>query len=204
MNVQWRNALIGFGLVVGISLGLGLLGATGVPVYVVSTVVGGLVWMILSMLSGNRKMQLVPDADRRAALAAGPPAGMGLVYVYREGFYGRALGFNVLVDTLALGQLKSPMFARQAIAAGTHTLTADVTGFARSQLNGGSIQFEIQAGETQVYRLKQQVGMLQGQIQMMRESDTAAVLARLRKVPMIVVAAPTGAAGMPPSAGTAA
>ena len=204
MSVQWRNALIGFGLAFGISLGLSCLGARGTPVFVVSTVFAGLVWMILSMLSGNRKMQLARDADRQAALAAGPPAGMGLVYVYRKGFYGRALGFDVVVDTLALGQLKSPMFARRVIAAGTHTMTVDVTGFAGSQLKGGSIRFEIRAGETQVYRLKQQVGMLQGQIQMTRESDTAAALAGLRKVPMIVEATGTGVAAMPPSAGTAA
>ena len=199
MNVQWRNALIGFGLVVGISALMGFLGASGISVFAVSGGVGAMVWLLLAMLSGNQKMQLASPADRQAALAAPAPAGMGLVYIYRQGFYGRSLGFNVAIDALPLGQLKSPMFVRQAVSAGTHMLNTDVTGFAKSQVKGSVIRFEIQAGETQVYLLTQQVGMLQGHIQITQEVDPAAVLARLAKVPMIVPG-PTAVAGAPPPA----
>jgi hypothetical protein len=195
MSVKVRNALIGFAVAFLVSLVLGVLGA-GTSAGLLGMMLGIFTWYILSNLSSNRKVANVPDADRLAALSAPPPPGYGLVYVYREGFIGMAVGFDVALDGVTVAQLKSPRFTRLVVPSGSHSLAGGPKGFAGAQNKIGVTSFTLAAGETQVYRLKSQMGMLQNSVAVTPEPNPASILPKFAA--MTMVAPETSAAAMPP------
>jgi hypothetical protein len=195
MSVKVRNALIGFAVVFIVSFVLGALGA-GTSAGVLGMAVGFFTWYILSNLASNRKVANVSDGDRLAALSAPPPSGYGLVYVYREGFIGMAVGFDVALDGVTVAQLKSPRFTRLVVPAGSHSLAGGPKGFAGAQNKIGVTNFTLAAGETQVYRLKSQMGMLQNSVVVTPEPNPQAILPKFAA--MTMVAPETSAATIPP------
>jgi hypothetical protein len=195
MSLKVRNALIGFAVAFFVSLVLGALGA-GIYGGFLGMMLGVFTWYILSNLASNRKVANVSDGDRLAALSAPPPSGCGLVYVYREGFIGMAVGFDVALDGVTVAQLKSPRFTRLVVPAGSHTLAGGPKGFAGAQNKIGITNFSLTAGETQVYRLKSQMGMLQNSVIVTPEANPQSILPKFAA--MTMVAPETSAAAIPP------
>ncbi len=195
MSATVRNALIGFAVAFFVSLVLAFLGA-GSYIGLWGTLSGVFTWGILSNLSNNRKVTNVSDSDRLAALATAPPSGCGLVYVYREGFLGRAVGFDVVLDGIVVAQLKSPRFTRLVVPAGSHTLAGGPKGFAGAQNRMGSTGFSLSAGETQVFGFKTKMGAWQNTILVAPEANPEAILPKFRT--MTMVAPDTRAGAMPP------
>ena len=111
---------------------------------------------------------------------------MALLYVYREGFMGKQLGFDVLVDGQPAAQLKSPRFVRLVLVPGEHVLTVGTTGFAASQNKAASTSLSAVAGETVVLKAFVERGMAQNSIQLVREANPAAALGKLASIPMVV------------------
>ena len=114
-NRMIKNALIAFAVAFVIAVGLEFLNRWADPESsavspLIPTVTAIVVFSLLQMLSGNRKEVRVDDASRRSSLSAVAPAGQALLYIYREGFVGRLVGWNVSLDGAALAQLRSPRF----------------------------------------------------------------------------------------------
>ena len=204
MSKGLRNGIIAAGVILVISVGLGALGASSISVMATSCGIGAVVWYILQNLSGNRAVSSVTSAERARLLAEPPPPGQALIYVYREGFVGRAVGYDVVLDFVRVAQLKSPRCTRVVVSPGDHTLAANPPGFAGTQSKAGSIAFTIQPGETIVFALKLRVGMVQGAVELLRELDARTAVARLATITMVTpeitpaVSTPAGAAPPPP------
>ena len=77
---------------------------------VTGLIMGAFTAYIMANLAGNRKVATADPAAKAQALAFTPPAGKALIYLYREGFVGKAAGLNVAVDGKVVAQLKSPRF----------------------------------------------------------------------------------------------
>ncbi len=185
MSSRARNAAIGVGLVFVIGA-LGTAAGGGIYSVVVALVAGGGVWFALEIQANNRQVKTASDQERTTALASPPPHGMALLYVYREGFMGKQLGFDVLVDGQPVAQLKSPRFVRLILVPGEHALTVGTTGFAASQNKAASTSLSAVAGETVILKALVERGMAQNSIQLKREADPAAALGKLALIPMVV------------------
>ena len=143
------------------------------------------VWLLLFMLSGNREVRKVSDEDRTKALAQTPPPGYGLIYVYREGFIGKAAGFDVAINGVTVAQLKSPRFTQLVAPQGRHTVSAGLKAPGGFQSKEIPYSFELSAGETVVLSLRQKMGMMQGSVIVVRESDTRAAMKKLAGITMV-------------------
>jgi hypothetical protein len=148
-------------------------------------VFAGLTFFALQMRSGNRKEVRVDDANRQASLNAVAAPGQALLYVYREGFVGKVVGWNVCLDGNALAQLRSPRFTHTTLSPGSHTLNVALSGFAGAQHNPGEARFDAQPGEVIVFAIKAKMGALKSTLFFVREQDTRIALQKLAKVPMV-------------------
>ena len=200
MSLQVRNALIGFGVAFVISFGLKFAGGGNISI-VPAMVLGMFTWYFLSNVANNRKVQSVPDAERDAMLASSPSAGSGFVYVYRDGFMGKAVGMDVVVDSQQVAQLKSPRFTRLVLPAGDHTLAAGPKGFSGAQNKAAATAFALGEGETIVFALRLKAGMVQNSVTLEREADARVALSRLRLMTMVApdenAVNPAGVASIP-------
>jgi hypothetical protein len=189
-----KNLLIGFAVAFAVGVGFGLLdyfsGASSSTSFVLPVVLGFFTFLILQMLSGNRKEARVDDAARQSSLSAPAPAGQALLYIYREGFMGKAVGWNVSLDGKALAQLRSPRFTQTAISPGHHTLAVSLGGFAGTQNKPAETTFDAQLGEVIVFAMKSKMSALSNTLSFVREPDTRTALQKLAKIPM-VAAEPT-------------
>jgi hypothetical protein len=123
-------------------------------------------------------------------LSAPAPAGQALLYIYREGFMGKAVGWNVSLDGKALAQLRSPRFTQTTVGPGRHTLAVSLKGFAGSQNKPAETTFDAQLGEVIVFAMKSKMSALSNALCFIREPDTPTALQKLSKLPM-VAAEPT-------------
>jgi hypothetical protein len=185
-----KNLLISFAVVFAISFGLGLLErmndvSFGTSSTVLSMGLGFFTFFILHMMSGNRKEVRADNASRQASLSAVAPSGHALLYVYREGFMGKAVGWNVSLDGAALAQLRSPRFTQTAVSPGIHTLAVALSGFAGSQNKPTEMRFEAQSGEVIVFAMKSKMGALSNTLSFEREQDPQAALQKFSKMPMV-------------------
>ena len=206
MSKEWRNGLIGFAVAFVFCMLLAVSGAPLSTAYVAPIGFGVAIWFILSQLSNNRSVKNVRDADRNELLAAPPPAGAGLVYVYREGFVGKAVGFDVAFDGTIVAQLKSPRFTRLVALPGQHTLAAGPKSVTGLQPKAVATSFVIAAGEVIVYALHMQMGMVQNAVTVQRELSPEAAMGRLRTMTMVApdLSALPAHPGAPPPPPTAA
>jgi len=184
-----KNALIAFAVafVAGVGLGFleGLSGSSSETTFIIPVVVGVLVFFILQMRSGNRKEVRVAATDRHSSLNAVAPAGKALLYVYREGFMGKMVGWNVSLDGTALAQLRSPRFTQTTLSPGSHTLAVSLGGLAGTQNKPAETTFEAQSGEVIVMAMKSKMGALSNTLFFVREADVPAALQKLSKIPMV-------------------
>jgi hypothetical protein len=194
-----RNSLIAFAVALVVGLGIGFLNRLADPESptispIFPTVIAILVFFVLQMLSGNRKEVRVDDAGRQSSLHATAPAGQSLLYIYREGFVGKAVGWNVSLDGASLAQLRSPRFTQTTLSPGSHTLAASIGGFAATQNKPAETTFDAQPGEMIVFAMKSKMGAMSNTLIFVREADPSAVMQKLAKIPMVAPERPAGTA----------
>jgi hypothetical protein len=193
-----KNALIAFAVAFVIAVGLEFLNVWADPDSsaispVIPTVIAIIVFFVLQMLSGNRKEVRVDDAGRQSSLSAVAPDGKALLYVYREGFVGKMVGWNLSLDGATLAQLRSPRFTQTTLSPGTHTLAVSLGGMAGTQNKPAESTFEAQTGEVIVFAMKSKMGALSNTLLFVREPDPRAVLQKLAKMPMVAPEQTAGA-----------
>jgi hypothetical protein len=123
-------------------------------------------------------------AQQAAAVAMTPIAGKALVYVYREGFVGKAAGMNVALDGKPVAQLTSPRFTVVAVPPGPHTVSAAFGGLAGPQNKTAEAAFTAEAGGVHAFRITLYMGMLQNSIQLAPVADLGAVKGELGRMKM--------------------
>ncbi len=179
-----RSTVIAFVVAGSVAFFLGMRGISGIQTYLLCGLLGLLVSFGLNMLEGNRKVKVVPSAQRAAMLGMSPAPGTALVYVYRDTLRGALLGFDLRVDGRMVAQLKSPRFTGFALPAGEHTLSAGAGGFAGAQNKPAEITVSFADGETAVYLIRTVSGLTQNTLQFERQQARAA-LSKLAGMQMV-------------------
>ena len=177
-----KNALIAI-VVTVVGIVLVQWGTEGTYSYFGPIAVGCSLFYFLQMRSGNTKEIRMDDASRKASLDAVVPPGQALLYIYREGIVGKAVGWNVSLDGTGLAQLQSPRFIQTTVGPGTHTL-----GASAATHNPGETTFEAQDGEVIVFAMKSKsknMLAVTNNLSFVREQDTRAALQKLSKIPMV-------------------
>jgi hypothetical protein len=189
MSKYIRPILIGFVAAFVVSFGLAFtfarLGSSnlGISIYC-GLFIGAFTAYILANLAGNRKVVTADAAQHAAAVAMAPADGKTLVYVYREGFVGKAAGMNVAIDGKPVAQLTSPRFTVATVAPGEHTVSAAFGGLAGPQNKTAEEAFTAEAGGVHAFRITLSMGLLQNSIQLAPMPDLAAVKAALGRMKM--------------------
>ena len=190
-----KNALIGFGVAFALAFGLSFLATIGgsptqssIPV---AAAMGVVVFFILQMRSGNRNEVRGDDAAREVALQGPVPPGRAALYIYREGFAGKAVGFDVSLDGAPLAQLRSPRFTWTTVAPGTHKLSVGMNGGMSSQYKPTDLTIEAKAGDTLVYMIQTKMGALSTTLLLVPEPDPRGALSKLARIPMVTTESPT-------------
>jgi hypothetical protein len=182
--------ITGFVVALVVSLGLGaLMAAAGersnTPM-IAGVLLGAFTAYIMANLAGNRKVATADQAAKTEALQFTPPPGKGAVYLFREGFIGKAAGLNVAVDGKEVAQLKSPRFTRVIVSPGDHTVMAGFGGLAGAQNKATPSGFTVAAGQVAAFRFSIAMGALVNTVAVTPMPDLADVKQRLTKMPMTV------------------
>jgi hypothetical protein len=148
--------------------------------------VGAFTSYIMANLAGNRKVATADEAAKAEALSFTPPPGKALIYLYREGFVGKAAGLNVSVDGKVVAQLKSPRFTCVAVSPGEHRLSAAFGGLAGPQNASAETPVSLADGQTAAFRYGVSMGLMQNTIAVTPMPDLEAVKAALARMPMTV------------------
>jgi hypothetical protein len=189
-----KNVLIAFAVAFAAGVGLGFLnslsGSSSETMFTLPVVFGVLVFFILQMRAGNRKEVRVDAASRQSLLSAIAPTGQALLYVYREGFMGKMVGWNVSLDGVALAQLRSPRFTQTTLSPGSHTLAVTLGGLAGTQNKPAEATFEAKPDEVIVMAMKSKMGAISNTLFFVREADAAAALQKFSKMPMVAAEVP--------------
>lgn len=160
---------------------------------------GYVTYLLLGISSGNRKVTNASGDVRQAALTDPPPPGYGQVFVYRKAFVGRAIGFDLLVDSVPVAQLKSPRFTRLLVPTGEHVLSATRPVVGSAQRTAGAQSFSLAAGESAIFKLDD-AGLGGTTLPITRQADAAAAMARFRTMTMVLPDPPVPSTIARPSA----
>jgi len=79
-----------------------------------------LTWVFLS----NKKLALAGSDEERRALAFASDPERGVVYVFRDAYWGRLVGMDILVDGATVAQTRGKTFMRLELAPGDHVLSS--------------------------------------------------------------------------------
>jgi hypothetical protein len=190
MSKYMRAVLIG--VVVGfvVAFGLGALyamnGIRGSSMPTLSGLGAAVLTMyLLANLAGNRSGPGATADQKVKALAAQAPAGKALLYLYRQGFVAKLAGLNVSIDGRVAAQLKSPRFTCITVAPGTYVVTAGFGGLAGPQNKTSELTVQIPPDSIVALRMTMQMGMLQGSVAIVQQTDLAPVLRVLAGMTMI-------------------
>jgi hypothetical protein len=124
-----------------------------------------------------RKQQSADVGAQQAALSLQPPSGRALVIVHRQGFAGYGNAVGIALDGRAIAQLGMGRFTAFDVAPGTHRLGAAVATIA-SPGRPSELEVELAAGQTAVFHASFSFAiarLLQGQVDLVRDPDPAAV-----------------------------
>jgi hypothetical protein len=153
---------------------------------------GAITAFAMANLVGTKGSKPATPAQKEAALAFRAEPGQALLIVFREGFVGKAVGLNLMLDGVAAAQLKSPRFTALSIAPGAHTLSAGFGGLAASQNRPVEEAFTAAAGDLVAFRAVMSMGMAKNTIRLERVDDRASLASKLNAMIMV---APHGQAG---------
>lgn len=184
---------------VAISFVLGLAAsASGQPpslsTWLPGMIFGVLTAFVMANLVGTKGSKAATPAQKEAALAFRAEPGQALLIVFREGFVGKAVGLNLMLDGVAAAQLKSPRFTALSIAPGAHTLSAGFGGLAASQNRPVEEAFTVSPGDVVAFRAVMSMGMAKNTIRLERIDDRASLGSKLKAMIMVAPHAPAGAA----------
>jgi hypothetical protein len=149
-----------------------------------------LVFAIRRVRSSSRKEVLLDNATRRSSLSAVAPAGQALLYIYRDGFNGRLVGWDVSLDGAALAHVRSPRFTQTTLGPGPHTLTVSLGDLAGTKNKPAEATFEAQAGDVIVIAMNMK--LTGGTLGFVREQDVRTALQKFSKMPMVAANRPAG------------
>ncbi len=176
---------VGFGLALLIALLTTLAGETNMGEAVLVGIFGSIAAaFVYGNLSGNRAVAKASDADKTAALAAAPPQGKALVFVYRDAYVGKLVGMDIAIDERPVAQIKSPRFTMVTVSPGRHVMSAGFSGFAGAQVKRESDPFDFAPGTTTVLKIANRIGLVQGGLKFEMQPDLAAAKQRLARMPM--------------------
>lgn len=184
------GAAVAFVISFGINFLLAYNGAEpGMSGWLMGLPIGMAVMAIVANVAGRRKVTVADAETRRAALAMTPPAGQGMVVVFREGFVGKRNGVDVTVDGREITQLLSPQFTAVNLAPGRHSLNARLAGQMNAGARQGDASFDLVAGQAVVFRITLKMGAMTGHVEMERIADPAPVMGKVAKMKMVLAAA---------------
>jgi len=146
---------------------------------------GVFVGYIFANLAGNKKLPIASGQEKAAALELKPPAGKGLLVVYREGFVAKLAGLNVAVDGTDFAQLTAPKFTSLALPPGAHTLTCGFGGLAGPQSKPGVFNFDVAEGQVAGVGIGVSMGMVQGSMKFTPIASVEALRAKVAGMPMV-------------------
>ncbi|HEX7761751.1 MAG TPA: hypothetical protein VF459_19750 [Caulobacteraceae bacterium] len=181
------GTVLAFVIAFGLAFTFSRLGApnTSISIYC-GLFVGIFTAYILANLAGNRKVATADTGQLSRALAMAAPADAALVYVYRQGFVGKAAGMNVIIDGKTVAQLTSPRFTVVKAAPGQHDIFAAFGGLAGPQNKAAATAFTAEPGAVLVFRLNLSMGMVQNTINVTPVPDLAEVKRALSTMKMTV------------------
>ncbi|WP_404336376.1 hypothetical protein AB2M62_19090 [Sphingomonas sp. MMS12-HWE2-04] len=157
----------------------------GAVKFVLPMVLGSGLFTGLNRRSGNRRMP-VTNGIRKAELLAFPPrAGSGWVVVLREKRAAtRSLGFDVVVDRVAIAQLMPKRFTMIALPAGAHQLSVDVPG-ARGDFAVVPLDITVGADTVLIFAIRASMGLLRSPLRFDPVADTPALRATLAQFQLV-------------------
>jgi hypothetical protein len=158
---------------------------TGLHTWMPGFIFGVLTAFVMANLVGTKGGKAASAEQKAAALAFRAEPGQALLIVFREGFVGKAVGMNLMLDDQAVAQLKSPRFTALSIAPGAHTLAAGFSGLAASQNKAVEERFTAAPDDVVAYRAVMSMGMAKNTIRMERVDDRAFLDAKLKTMTMV-------------------
>lgn len=181
--------VVAFAINFGISFLLAVNGAEPLgSSWVVSGMIGCAVAAVIANVAGRRKVTMADAGTRAAALSMTPPAGQGMVVVYREGFMGKRNGVDVALDGQVLTQLLSPQFTAINMPPGRHNLNATLAGDMNAGARQGDAAFDIAAGQAIVFRIGLKMGLATGHVELTRIDDLSPVMSKVGRMKMVMAA----------------
>ena len=163
------------------------------PIWLPGLIFGAITAFAMANLVGTKGSKAATPAQKEAALAFRAEPGQALLIVFREGFVGKAVGLNLVLDGVAAAQLKSPRFTALSIGPGAHTLSAGFGGLAASQNRPVEEAFTVAAGDVVAFRAVMSMGMAKNTIRLERIDDRASLASKLKAMIMVAPHAPAGA-----------
>ena len=82
------------------------------------------VYSVVLVLSRNRKVRFASPEDDRRAKEFAPDPRLGAVYVFRDAYFGKMVGVDVLVDGAPAAQTRGRTFVRVDVTPGRHVVTS--------------------------------------------------------------------------------
>ena len=176
----------------GVAFGLSVLGGSGgeangldLSSVGMGVTVSSVILVIGWSLSGNVKLRRMSGAERLAALAAEPPAGMGAIVIIRQGWPGKFVGMDLSLDGRRVAQLKSPSCVRVLAPAGRRQLS----GYMMQAYKSGpgapqAMAVDVTAGET-VFLLARFVTGWKGGLILEQAPDGTAARRLAERTPMV-------------------
>ncbi|GGL31871.1 hypothetical protein [Caulobacter rhizosphaerae] len=155
------------------------------PIWLPGLIFGAITTFAMANLVGTKGSKAATPAQKEAALAFRAEPGQALLIVFREGFVGKAVGLNLVLDGVAAAQLKSPRFTALSIAPGAHVLAAGFGGLAASQNRPVEERFTAAPGDLMAFRAVMSMGMAKNTIRLERVDDRATLAAKLKAMTMI-------------------
>ena len=150
-----------------------------------------MVFFVLQMLSGNRQeVRVDAEAARQSSLHAAAPAGQALLYIYREGFMGKAaVGWKCVAGW---GNAAGPARAAPALPQTTLSPGSPHSGSqyrwlrpaTPEQTRGNDLRCTTLA-KSLFSPWKSKMGALSNTLIFLREADAPTALQKLSKVPMV-------------------
>lgn len=113
----------------------------------------GVVAAISGTGGGNQRVAPAARSDEAAAKRCAPAADRATVYVFRDAFYGKLAGLDVLLDGAPVGQTRGRTFYRLELPPGDHLVVS------RNPRDGSQHEQRVHAGSGSLVFLEQRVSM---------------------------------------------
>ena len=150
--------------------------------------VGAIIGTLRKGLAGNRSERRLDGAERTTALGLQPAANEAIVVLEREGFAGKALGIDVVVDGTPRVQMRSPRAAVLRLAPGEHTFNAVIP----SQLSGPAnppLVLTLASGEVLFLDVAMVMGATRNTAKIERAADPGRARQKLASLPLLATEA---------------